>query len=400
MSKRPYEGHQGSGYNKKPKHGDFNQHRPHDRARAQYGDRQSHSSPGDLKADLERKAATDRRNYKADHSAALKQIPLNPATQVPVHGFTPFTVPPTLPPLPEILDPTLATAPFTHKSLHGYDRATSTSDMTYERLEFLGDAYLEVIASRIIFHHFPKLTAGSQSQVREVLVKNETLAEYARLYGFELRVKVADFEQMAADSAGKGNKGLNKILGDVFEAYIAAVILSDAENGFAVVEKWLTALWAPKLIDAANSHKYRSSGTILQHALGEDTRTIYDPTAKATLQKRIQSADAKLSYEPYKAMQELKGDQLGQNRHFIAVYLTGYGLERKCLGKGVGKNKVEAGNWAAVEAMHGECKGVVDECEAKLGVIKEARRKVKEEEEGAKGAMEEVKKEGKAEGKD
>ncbi|OQO03554.1 hypothetical protein B0A48_10218 [Cryoendolithus antarcticus] len=392
MSKRPYDGQQGSGYkNKKPRNGDSNQHRPYDNPPARYGDRQSNSSPGNLKADLERKAATDRRNYKVDHSEAVKQIPSNLAAQVPVHSFTPFTVPATLPPLPEILDPTLATAPFTHKSLTSYDRATSSSDITYERLEFLGDAYLEVIASRIIFHHFQELTAGSQSQVREVLVKNETLAEYARLYGFELRVKVADFEQMAADSAGKGNKGLNKILGDVFEAYIAAVILSDAENGFAVVEKWLTALWAPKLIDAANSHRYRSPGAILQHALGEDTRTIYDPTAKATLQKRIQSADAKLIYEPYQTMQELKGDQLGQNRHFIALYLTGYGFDRKCLGKGVGKNKVEAGNWAAVEAMHGEFKSVVDECEAKLGLVKEARRKAKEEEEAAKGLKEETK---------
>nr|OQO28649.1 hypothetical protein B0A51_04859 [Rachicladosporium sp. CCFEE 5018] len=391
MSKRSYDGYQGSGYNKKPKNGDFNHHRPHDRAPAQYDDRQSHGSPGNLKADLERMAATDRRNYKVDHSAAQAQIPQNATLQAPVHAFTPFTVPPTLPPLPEILDPTLATAPFTHKSLASYDRATSTSDITYERLEFLGDAYLEVIASRIIFHHFPKLTAGSQSQVREVLVKNETLAEYARLYGFELRVKVADFEQMAADSQGKGNKGLNKILGDVFEAYIAVVILSDPENGFAVVEKWLTALWAPKLIEAANSHKYRSPGANLTHASDSDPKTIYDPTAKATLQKRIQSADAKLIYEPYKTMQELKGDQLGQNRHFIAVYLTGYGFERKCLGKGVGKNKVEAGNWAATEAMWGECKGVVDECEAKLGVVKEARRRAKEEEEAAKGMKEETK---------
>ncbi|KAK6425205.1 hypothetical protein LTR95_016291 [Oleoguttula sp. CCFEE 5521] len=392
MSKRPYDGQQGSGYNnKKPRNGDSNQHRPYDNPPARYGDRHSNSSPGNLKADLERKAATDRRHYKVDHSEAVKQIPSNLATQVPVHSFTPFTVPATLPPLPEILDPTLATAPFTHKSLASYHRATSSSDITYERLEFLGDAYLEVIASRIIFHHFPRLTAGSQSQVREVLVKNETLAEYARLYGFELRVKVADFEQMAADSAGKGNKCLSKVLGDVFEAYIAAVILSDAENGFAVVETWLTALWAPKLIDAANSHKYRSPGAILQHALGEDTRTIYDPTAKATLQKRIQSADAKLIYEPYKTMQELKGDQLGQNRHFIALYLTGYGFERKCLGKGVGKNKVEAGNWAAVEAMHGEFKSVVDECETKLGLVKEARRKAKEEEEAAKGLKEDTK---------
>ena len=84
-------------------------------------------------------------------------------------------------------------------------------------------------------------------------------------------------------------------------------------------------------------------------------------------------------YERYKDTVELKGDQLGQNRHFIALYLTGYGYDKKLLGKGEGKNKVEAGNWAATEAMHGECKGLVEECEENLRVLREQKAKEKEE---------------------
>ena len=73
--------------------------------------------------------------------------------------------------------------------------------------------------------------------------------------------------------------------------------------------------------------------------------------------------EKKLFYETYQDSIELKGDKLGQTRHFIAVYLTGYGYEKKLLGKGEGKNKVEAGNWAAIEAMYGDSKDLVDECE-------------------------------------
>ena len=53
------------------------------------------------------------------------------------------------------------------------------------------------------------------------------------------------------------------------------------------------------------------------------------------------------------------------------------------LGKGDGKNKVEAGNWAAIEAMHGESKAIVDEREQKLGEMKERKKQEREAKEMA-----------------
>lgn len=323
---------------------------------------------------------------EVDYSAGLQQLPPSSTLKAEVSSYIPFTVAKNLPPLPDINDPKLVESPFRHKSYsHGYDRSSTASDVTYERLEFLGDAYLELFASRLIYHHFPLLQAGAQSQVRELLVKNETLSEYARLYGFHDRVKVADMETMLRDAKDRGNKGLNKILGDVFEAYIAAIVLSDPEHGFARAEAWLTALWAPKLVEAATSQKYSNPSFTLQTSDQADPKTTYSPTAKADLQKRIQAYDAKLVYVPYKASVELKGDLLGQNKHFIAVYLTGYGYDKQLLGKGEGKNKVEAGNWAATEAMHGESKVIVDECEKKLNAMKEQKRHEREAKELASG---------------
>ena len=73
------------------------------------------------------------------------------------------------PALPPILDPSLHSAPFTHQGTVGgvpLSQATSTS---YERLEFLGDAYLELFASRLLFTKYPLLTPGRLSQKRELL---------------------------------------------------------------------------------------------------------------------------------------------------------------------------------------------------------------------------------------
>lgn len=106
-----------------------------------------------------------------------------------------------------------------------------------------------------------------------------------------------------------------------------------------------------------------------------DPRKMYNPSAKADLQKLIMDGSrVKLDYEKDGEPLELKGDQLGQNRHFIALYLTGYGYEKQWLGRGEGKNKVEAGNWAATEAMHGESKGIVQECAEKLKALREERK--------------------------
>ena len=318
-----------------------------------------------------REETRKRSSASGSYQDSISNLPPRTATLGDVPAYTPFTVLPGLPPLPEIHDSSLRSAPFKHKSTASYDRSTVRKDTTYEQLEFLGDAQLELLASRLIYERFSFLTAGQQSQLRELLVRNETLAEYARAYGFDKRVEVGDLQRMQQDAKDRGNKGFNKVLGDVFEAYIAAVILSDAENGFAEAEKWMTALWAPKLVEAAA----RDRSLTIHHADSADPRTVYNPAGKIELQKRImRSSQVKLFYEPYQASIELKGDQLGQNRHFIAVYLTGYGYDRYMLGKGEGKNKVEAGNWAATEAMYGESKAIVEECERQVKEIQEKRK--------------------------
>lgn len=329
----------------------------------------------------------------------------------------------TLPPLPPIKPQYQKTA-FCHKSLYTTSRELATSDLTYERLEFLGDAYIELFASRLIYESYSHLPAGRMSQVRELLVKNETLAELSRSYGFDQKIAVgAEIGELVRDSRGKGNKGYNKIVGDVFEAYVAAVVLSDFEGkGFEKAEAWCRELWEAKLERAKKEDKSllppppppsplaarrddeakdedegkeEADDNIHLHLL----RTTYDPNAKATLQKRIYHQPLiRLFYETDRPTIELKGDQKGQNLHFIALYVEEEASasttttataadenipKKTLLAKGQGKNKVEAGNWAAVEAMYGPMRQRVEELEGR--VREEKARRAREREEGMKG---------------
>lgn len=326
----------------------------------------------------------------------------------------------TLPPLPPIKPQYQKTA-FCHKSLYTTSRELATSDLTYERLEFLGDAYIELFASRLIYESYSHLPAGRMSQVRELLVKNETLAELSRSYGFDQKIAVgAEIGELVRDSRGRGNKGYNKIVGDVFEAYVAAVVLSDFEGrGFEKAEAWCRDLWEGKLERAKKEDrsllpppsplstrrlvagdeakdedaKEETDDNIHLHLL----RTTYDPNAKATLQKRIYHQPLiRLFYETDRPTIELKGDQKGQNVHFIALYVEEEASastttdeevrgtkKRFLLAKGQGKNKVEAGNWAAIEAMYGPMRQRVEELEAR--VREEKARRAREREEGVKG---------------
>lgn len=259
------------------------------------------------------------------------------------------------------------------------------------------------------------------SQVRELLVKNETLAELSRSYGFHEKIAVgAEIGELVRDSHGRGNKGYNKIVGDVFEAYVAAVVLSDFEGrGFEKAEGWCRDLWEGKLERAKKEDRSLlpppppPPPTTLAAAVGDEEdakeetddplllldrlRTTYDPNAKATLQKRIYHQPLiRLFYETDRPTIELKGDQKGQNVHFIALYVEEeasastttdeevHGTKRRyLLAKGQGKNKVEAGNWAAVEAMYGPMRSRVEELEGR--VREEKARRAREREEGMKG---------------
>lgn len=232
----------------------------------------------------------------------------------------------TLPKLPEIHDDSLKDIPFIHQGTLGAKESIDVN-MSYERLEFLGDAYLELIATRVIFPRFPKLTAGQLSQKRQLLVRNETLADFSLAYGFDTRARLPKSVQMS--SGGTSRKSWTKIMGDIFEAYIAAVILSDPEDGFSTVEIWMTELWA--------------------HTLSNKDEGRLNQNAKAQLATNIMGKGIKIMYRDEAEPEVDKKD--GKVLFRIGAYLTGWGWENTHLGSGTGWNKNEAGSQAAAQAM-------------------------------------------------
>lgn len=236
-----------------------------------------------------------------------------------------------LPPAPPIKDPMLEAAAFTHHGVIGSGQATPGKEVSYDRLEVLGDAYLEVIATRLIWDQFKTLPAGRLSQARELLVKNETLAEYSAKYGFDKRARVPP------DYINQPKRWI-KTKGDIFEAYVAAVVLSDPVHGFDMVEDWLTQLWLPKL------KEFQPVETQL--------------TAKEELTRRVMGKGIKLKYVDESPPIRNGGLQT----FFIAVHLTGWGWTDQHLGSGTGLNKVIAGNEAAKHAL--AKKPLIDEIHA------------------------------------
>ena len=238
-----------------------------------------------------------------------------------------------LPAAPPITNVALAQAPFMHTSLlPAYVAPTGTN--SYEPLEFLGDAYLEVIATRLIHSRFPLHTVGQKAGLRELLVKNETLAEYAKAYGFGERVQ----------SSHKERHGpvWTKVLGDVFEAYLACIIIQEenSDAGFLAAERWLTELWAPKILE------WRNRGDGLQDASKQANQPL-DP--KTDLNRLLSGKDAKIEYREEKEMQLIK--EGNRTIFFMGVYFTGWGFTNQHLGSGEGRSKQIASTNAAEDAM-------------------------------------------------
>jgi ribonuclease-3 len=191
---------------------------------------------------------------------------------------------------------------------------------TYDRLEILGDAYIELISTKLIWNHYQRIPSGRISQLRELLVKNETLADYATKYGLDRRASVPH------DYLSQPKRWI-KTRGDIFEAYVAAVILSHS-NGYFVAEAWLSQLWSPKL-----------------ESLEESTSHLH---AKQLLAGKIMGKGVKLRYMDERPCIQHEG---GTQTFFIGVYLTGWGWNNQHLGSGQGLNKSVAGNMAAEQAL-------------------------------------------------
>ena len=107
-----------------------------------------------------------------------------------------------------------------------------------ERLEFLGDAVLELIVSHRLLKIFPDMEEGELSRARSRIVRAETLAEVGRDLG------LGEILRLGRGEVGTGGRGKTTVLADALEALVGAVYLdSGLEETTRVVENLLAALF-------------------------------------------------------------------------------------------------------------------------------------------------------------
>ncbi len=246
-----------------------------------------------------------------------------------------------LPPLPTIKDKKLEELAFTHPGFV----PGSSPDKQYERLEWLGDAYLELFATALIDKTFLLLPSGRCSQLRERLIRNTTLAAYFREYGLESRARLPR-DVMNQKTPGRGSssdKDLLKTQSDMFEAYVAAVILSDPTNGIETSIRWLKALWGRSLIEDVQRAEQGAA------PLARTENTGRKRTPKEELSSRIVVKGITIRYE---RMESNKRDRhLGQELFTVGAHLDGWGETGKLLGVGSALSIKEAGQKAAAEIL-------------------------------------------------
>ena len=104
----------------------------------------------------------------------------------------------------------------------------------YQRLEFLGDAVLELAVSQYLYAELPEVDEGKLTRIRAALVREETLCRAAR------RIGLGEFIRLSVGETHSGGRNKPSILADVMEAVFAAVYLDGGfDQAVAVVRRAL-----------------------------------------------------------------------------------------------------------------------------------------------------------------
>ncbi|MGO9828737.1 MAG: ribonuclease III [Myxococcaceae bacterium] len=130
----------------------------------------------------------------------------------------------------EELDRALGLAALTHKSYCNEHRGEPVVDN--ERLEFLGDAVVDLLVSHRLMERFPGADEGELSKLRALIVNEDALARIAR----ELRL--GELLRMGRGEELTGGRDKSSVLADTLEAVIAAVYLTQGVAGaMALVDR-------------------------------------------------------------------------------------------------------------------------------------------------------------------
>lgn len=204
---------------------------------------------------------------------------------------------------------------FTHRSFLNENKDLKVSHN--ERMEFLGDAVLELVVTDFLYKKYPEKDEGELTSIRASLVNTISISEGAKLWGMN------EFLLLSKGESKDEGKARDYILADVFEAVIGAIYMDqgyDAARGF---------------IDKSLFHK---TDTIVSEQLWKD--------AKSHFQEQAQEVEGVTPI--YQVLREEGPD----HEKFFTV---GVFLNEEQIAEGDGRSKQDAEQEAAKKAL--ESKG-------------------------------------------
>ena len=182
-----------------------------------------------------------------------------------------------------------------------------------ERLEFLGDAVLELVVTEYLYKEYPKKSEGELTNWRASLVNAKMLAEVAKNLGFN------DFLLLSRGEAKELGKARQYILANTFEAFIGAMYL---DRGIDTCRKFI------------EKNLIKELSRIVEKGLFKDAKSHFQ-----------EEAQERVGITPnYRVLEEWGPDHA---KHFI----IGVFLDKTLVAKGEGSSKQEAELEAAKNAL-------------------------------------------------
>lgn len=209
-------------------------------------------------------------------------------------------------------NPELLVQALTHKSYHNENIKTSPGHN--ERLEFLGDAVLDLSLSAYMMRRFPDLDEGELSKIRASLVNEDTLAEIAQELG------VAGLLRLGKGELQTGGAEKPRLLASALEAVIGALY---QDSGFANSDNIIRQIFSSRIDELDLSIHYKSD-------------------YKTRLQEKMQETFKKT---PRYELEKEEGPD-----HDKTFYVT-LKIDNRVLAHGVGRSKKQAEQEAARQAL-------------------------------------------------
>ena len=201
---------------------------------------------------------------------------------------------------------------FTHRSFINEHGGTHLD--SYERMEFLGDAIIQLIISEELYQRFPELPEGELTKTRASLVCSGSLSTCAR------SLSLGSYILLGKGAEASGGRNSESILADVYEAMIASIFL---DQGYERAKKLV-------LVNMANQ-------------LNKLDNVILTPTdPKSQLQEYLQSHGS--IYPVYRTVSS-------QGPDHDPIFTIHVLSDQRLLGIGQGKKKSDAERAAARDAL-------------------------------------------------